>query len=171
MNEPRNIAPDQRTELVAYLDGELDEAATQKMERLLADSPDARYEVDMLSRTFSLLDTLPRPNASAEFSAKTLTNIRAAKTPLRWSEQAWYRHARRGAVLACWVVGLTLAGMTSYYAANRLHPEEDAQLIRDLPVIENLDAYSDVSGIEDVKALEKHGDFNEENDANDGNQE
>ena len=159
MTDPARIAPDQRAELVAYLDGELDDAATQHMEQLLADSPDARHEVDMLSRTFSLLDTLPRASASADFSAKTLTTIKTERVRPRWSDQAWYRRARRGAVLACWIVGLWLAGMTGYLAANRLKPDDDARLIEELPVVENLDAYSDVSTIEDIRALEEHGGF------------
>lgn len=167
MSDPTKLVPDQRAELAAYLDGELDEAATQAMERVLAESPEARHEVDMLARTFSLLDVLPRPNASTGFSAKTLSSLKAERIAPRWSDRGWYRQARRGAILACWVVGLSLAGATGYFAANRMGHDEDARLIRELPVIENLDAYSEVTSIEDVREMAKHGDFDEEKDGDD----
>ncbi|MCH8828754.1 MAG: hypothetical protein IID45_04170, partial [Planctomycetes bacterium] len=56
MNETTRLSPQQRDDLVAYLDGELDEETTQSMERTLAHSPVARHEMDMLTRTWSLLD-------------------------------------------------------------------------------------------------------------------
>jgi len=160
-NDPVQLSAEQRTDLVAYLDGELNEDATQQMERLLAESPQARHEVDMLGRTFALLDTLPRPNASEEFSANTLAVLKAESDASRWIDRPWYRHTRRGLVLAVWVVGLVLAGTTGYFAANRFVPSEETRLIRELPVIENVDTYSDVD-FELLKELEKEDVFDDE---------
>ena len=162
MNEPTQLSPDQRTELVAYLDGELSEDATVEMERVLANSSDARHEVDMLSRTFALLDTLPRPGASSEFTAKTKNSLQAEQAAFPWWQQKWYRNLHRGCVVGCWLLGLVLSGMLGYYAANRMVPRENTQLIRELPVIEKLDAYSDVDGMEFLKELDKQRVFDED---------
>ena len=53
------LNPEQRDNLAAYLDGELEETATQEIEQILAVSEVARHEVDMLSRTWDLLNSLP----------------------------------------------------------------------------------------------------------------
>ena len=71
MNASEKLTSQQRENLVAYLDGELDEVETQEIERTLAHSLEARHEVDMLTRTWELLDTLPKSKASEEFSERT----------------------------------------------------------------------------------------------------
>ena len=74
---PRN--PEMRGNLVAYLDGELDEAATQKIEQTLAENSDVRGEVESLARTFEMLDELPRQEVSEEFTARTLSTIQVSR--------------------------------------------------------------------------------------------
>jgi len=51
---------DDKAELVAYLDGELDEVATQAVEAKIASDPDARAELDALRLTCGMLDFCPR---------------------------------------------------------------------------------------------------------------
>ena len=164
MNDPTQLTNFQRSDLVAYVDGELDEDATQAMERVLSESSDARHDVDMLGRTFALLDTLPRPGASEEFSAKTLISLQAESASRHWRDRLWYRNARRGVVLSSWVVGLVVAAMVGYSAANRLVPKEvprkDAKLVEELPVIENVDTYSGVD-LKLLKELKKERVFDE----------
>lgn len=162
MNEKTELTIEQREDLVAYLDGELDEERTQAMERLLAQNPQARHEVDMLTRTFSLLDSLPRLSASSEFSQQTMEIVRSDASPPTMRDRAWYRNARRGIVVASWVVGLLLAGMTGYYSAEYFFPKERPELVQELPVIENLDAYSDVRNIDFLKELQKNKVFDDD---------
>src|SRR5579872_4488652 len=64
-------------ELVAYLDGELDANAARKVEARLAADPQARSRATALKKTFELLDYLPKPEASAEFTSRTLDKIPA----------------------------------------------------------------------------------------------
>ena len=71
---PRN--PEMRETLVAYLDGELDEAATQKIEQTLAENSDVRGEVESLARTFEMLDELPRQEAIDVHRVQGLAVIR-----------------------------------------------------------------------------------------------
>jgi anti-sigma factor RsiW len=162
MNDSNPLSPEKRAELVAYVDGELDETATQEMERVLAESAEARHEVDMLGRTFALLDTLPRPGASDEFTAKTLATLKAEQAALPWPQRTWYRNVRRGAIAAAWLVGLALSASLGYYAANRLAPRGNTEMIRELPVIENLDAYSDVSDIRFLRELKQQPVFDDD---------
>lgn len=165
MEETTQLTPDQRADLVAYLDGELEEGRTQEMERILAENATARQEVDLLTRTFSLLDALPRPTASAQLTARTMECLRVETATAPWVNRAWYHSLRRGLVAATWIVGLTLAGMAGYFAANRVAPEENVQLVKELPVIENIDAYSDVESIEFLQELEKKKVFNDDDSA------
>lgn len=164
MTEQTEFNSVRKANLVAYLDGELSEEDTQEMERALAASEDARHDVDMLARTFSLLDTLPRPNASAEFSLKTISNLTAEIETQVWTEKPIYRQLRRGAIALGWVAGLLLAGTVGYLCGNRLTPREDPRLVRDLPVIENVDAYEDVPDIDWLKKLKEKKLFDDERD-------
>src|SRR6185369_4564028 len=75
------LSAEQRENLVAYIDGELDESAVQGVEQALAESVVARHEIDMLSRTWDLLNVLPGVKVSDEFSRNTLSSIRAAEQP------------------------------------------------------------------------------------------
>ncbi|HSQ58632.1 MAG TPA: hypothetical protein VLM40_23125 [Gemmata sp.] len=67
-------------ELVAYLDGELDDAAARKVAARLAGDPAARSKAAALKKTFDLLDYLPRPEPSANFTTRTLEQLPAVKT-------------------------------------------------------------------------------------------
>src|SRR5262249_41687092 len=67
-------------DLVAYLDGELDPAATRKTERRRAPAPPPRARADALKRSFALLDSLPKREPSSAFPARTLDKLPAAKS-------------------------------------------------------------------------------------------
>jgi hypothetical protein len=64
-------------ELVAYLDGELDPTSARAVEARLATDPHARSRAAALKKTFDLLDYLPKPEPSAEFTSRTLDKIPA----------------------------------------------------------------------------------------------
>ena len=66
-------------ELVAYLDGELDPKAARAVETKLTLDPAARAEADSLKRTWELLDFLPRPEAPADFTQKTVERLEPLK--------------------------------------------------------------------------------------------
>lgn len=66
-------------ELVAYLDGELDAASARQVEARLAHDPAARDRAAALKRSFDLLDYLPKPEPSPDFTARTLDKLPAMK--------------------------------------------------------------------------------------------
>lgn len=64
-------------ELVAYLDGELEPVAARTVEARLAKDPAARRKAAELQKTFELLDFLPKPEPSANFTTRTLDRLPA----------------------------------------------------------------------------------------------
>jgi anti-sigma factor RsiW len=164
MNEQYHLTEDERENLVAYLDGELDDNAAAQIERLLADNPEARAEADLLSRTSALLDELPHISTSKEFTARTLSAIQVARLeearPLTWL-QRWSSPLRRGGAIAVAAGALLWAGLVGYWSTTRWVPDESEELIRDLPVIENVYRYSEVEDVAYLRALESSELFNE----------
>src|SRR5262245_43860453 len=68
------LTPDERADLVAYVDGELPEATARAIATKLTQSATARREVEMLQKTWELLGHLPMPQVDAQFSERTLTH-------------------------------------------------------------------------------------------------
>src|SRR5437016_255159 len=77
MPDPAPFTDADRAELVAYLDGELDRTGQQRVEARLGRDVRARAEAETLKRAWELLDYLPRPEPSPNFTERTLTRISA----------------------------------------------------------------------------------------------
>ena len=164
MKPQTSLSPDQRADLVAYLDGELDEPAASAVERMLAESAAARQEAEMLSRTFDLLDELPLAAASKEFTARTLSAIKVshiATTSRSASRNMWSPTFRRWVVTGGSVGLLGAAALLGYFSTNRWISDPSEALIHDLPVIENVDKYAEVEDIAFLHALERSELFND----------
>ena len=140
--------------LVAYLDGELDEAATQNVEQVLAESLVARHDVDMLSRTWDLMNVLPGVKASEEFTRKTLSSIRAETSSSWGSDPAVARNVRRAGTMAAWAASLVVCGVVGFQATRNWVPDETAPLLDDFDIIQNLDDYSEIGDIAFLKSLQ-----------------
>jgi hypothetical protein len=164
MEPQTSLSPDQRANLVAYLDGELDEPAASAVERLLAESAAARQEAEMLSRTFDLLDELPLAAASKEFTARTLSAIKVSDiaTTLRPAgRNVWSPSIHRWAVTGGVACVLAAAALVGYFSTNRWISDPSEALIRDLPVIENVDKYAEAEDIAFLRELERSELFND----------
>ena len=88
----QRLNPEERANLVAYIDGELTEHESRVIATKLTQSATARREVDSLKKTWELLEYLPRPQASEAFPERTLTSIRSIET----RGVAWDRGRGRG---------------------------------------------------------------------------
>src|SRR2546423_15225564 len=73
------LSDEDRENLVAYLDGELDAKTARTLEAKLHLDAEARAEAEALRRTWEMLDYLPRPEPTATFSSRTLERVTAAQ--------------------------------------------------------------------------------------------
>src|SRR5262249_3084792 len=151
---------DERADLVAYLDGELDERTARVLEARLSQDARVRAEADALKRTWELLDYLPQPEPSPSFTHRTLERVSAlhpaqSATAGRWR---WWV----GAV--SWAAAVLLCGVGSYAAVMRFNPTEPnmEDLVRDLRVIENKRYYEAADDIEFVRDLDDPDRFGED---------
>src|SRR3954470_1739209 len=79
--DQQRLTPEDRSNLVAYLDGELNDVQARAMATKLTQSVTARREAEVLRKTWELLDLLPRPQASDDFASRTLTVATRAGGP------------------------------------------------------------------------------------------
>jgi len=91
-----------RTQLSAYLDGELDEPTRRAVEAALAARPELRTELEALRRTAELVRGLPRHKAPDGFADSVLATVQA---PPRRSLLGRWRHVVTAAA-ACLVLGI-----------------------------------------------------------------
>lgn len=160
MAKKLRLNAEQRDNLVAYLDGELEPNTARDIDQVLGQSEVARHEVEQLSRTYELLDLLPTVKASDSFTERTLTTIRLDDVPRRLVDQPWFPAIRRGVLLAGWLAALVAASYLGFLATNRWAPNRSERLLRDLPVIEQLDAYTEIGDTEFLGELRKRGTLN-----------
>lgn len=153
MEKATRLTQEQRENLVAYLDGELDEAPSQEIDRILARSEVARHEVEALARAWEMLDLLPRPKASSDFTQRTMTTLRLQETPVNIADQPWFIYVRRGSVAVIWLAAIALSATAGFWATWQWYPNPNRELLEELPVVKQLDLYLEADSIEFLKAL------------------
>src|SRR6516225_9569823 len=146
------LSEEERAELVAYLDGELPKPAAQALEAKINTDPRLRSEVDTLRCTWEMLDYLPKPTPSANFTSQTLDRVSAIRPITRTSavSQAAGNWARWQPWLfgTGWAAAVLLAATIGYgggrWFSYRTRPspppeplEVQQQLVKDFRVIEN----------------------------------
>jgi hypothetical protein len=136
-------------QLVAYLDHELDESSSRRIDKLLAADPQVRERLRQLQQSWDALDELRPTDVDPSFTRTTLEMVALAAEE-EAQQQGGPAPRRRRVWLGLAVV--VLAGLAGYAAAWRFWPDPNEQLLRDLPVLENLDQYQK---IDDVKFLRK----------------
>src|SRR5436190_5846967 len=117
MAERPRFSEEEMADLVAYLDGELDEEEARRMEAKLSLDPAARAEADALQRSFDLLEYLPQPEPSPQFTHRTVEKIATLRPPsVAVSQQASWRW-RAPALAAGWAAALLLAALLGFSGA------------------------------------------------------
>ena len=159
MEKQSRLTSDIRENLVAYLDGELEDALSQRIDQLLGGNAVARHEVETLSRTWELLDMLPHPKASEEFGSKTMSIIRLDVAPKVLVKPEWIDRAKRIGVLVAWGAGTVACAVLGFTITNSLLPNPPERMLRELPLIRNLDLYSELGSDEYLKELQASGLF------------
>ena len=156
----QRLSPEERSNLVAYLDGELPEPEAQAIAAKLTQSMTARREVDSLRRTWEMLELLERPQASPDFASRTLVRLESLDDRGDRLASAASDITRKVLVGLGWVAAAVALFLAGHTITARLWPNPSARLARDLPIAESLDAYREVGGIEFLEQLDEAPEFN-----------
>jgi len=159
-NDSPNTISELEEQLVAYLDGELSPEESRRTEELLASDVEARTATQRLDRSWEMLERLDRQEADEEFARSTIEMVAAAaeEDVAEVRAEAPVRRRRRW-LLA--VGGLLAASLAGFLAVDGVAPDRNRQLIEDLPVLENLDAYLEIDDIEFLRELNRQQVFSD----------
>ncbi len=161
MSKPSPLSEADREELVAYLDGELDEEQAHSVEARISLDPTLRAEAETLKRAWDMLDYLPKPEPSASFTNRTLDriSIRETANALRPA-----RKVPRWVLAAGWAAALVLSVLGGYLGAVRtIAPRPgDRELVRELRLIENLRYYEAADSLEFLRELDQRDLFGDD---------
>lgn len=180
MADPKQPNEQDQSDLVAYLDGELDAESARKVEARMNSDPKVRAEADALRMTWDLLDYLPRPEPSPNFTHRTLSRMSLVPGASTGPKTAPPR--RQSWLLGvCWIGAVILAGAAGFVGMGwlKLAPvppppvetisttgpltaEQEQQLIRDLRAIERLRLYRKVNDIYFLNELDRPDLFGDE---------
>lgn len=160
MDRALRLNAEQRDNLVAYLDGELEEDTTQYIDQVLAKSEVARHEVEALARTWELLDLLPRPNATDTFTERTMTTLRVSEVRTNMVDQPWFGYVRKAAVAAVWVAVLLVSASAGYMVTTRAIANPHDELLTNLELLKSLDMYQEIGSMSFASELQRLGTFN-----------
>ena len=157
--------------LVAYLDGELPEGDARDVESSLANDPAMRAEVEKLNRAWELLDLLPRPNASGEFSSRTLTTLKVSgATTALSNEQAAaptvaldVSKSRRigNSTISAWSAGLVVVSVLGFVVGRMAARPDNDVWLNDLPLIERIDVYREIGDAQFLRDFQRERDRDE----------
>jgi hypothetical protein len=147
------LTPEVRADFAAYLDGELEPAATERIEAVLAQSEVARKDLEELVGAYELLDVLPRYRALSEFTGQTLETIRLDELPRDYRSTRWYQWLQTALPLVGWILALLGITISGYLATHRGIRTGTDRLLQDLPVVEQADLYSEIGTAEFLKRL------------------
>lgn len=168
MPDENSQSPSFTEKLVAYLDGELPEGDAHDVEQSLASDPAMRAEVEKLNRAWDMLDLLERPNASGEFSSRTLATLKvsgattalpsenaaAATIALDIAEPRQFRIPR----MAAWSAGLVAISVLGF-VVGRMTARPDSEVwLDDLALIEQLDVYREIGDAQFLRDFQRERD-------------
>ena len=166
MTPPPDDPPPDDPELVAYLDGELDDDDTRSVEARLALDAATRARAEQYKKTFDLLDYLPKPEPSPNFASRTLTRLQpvlagpSGPAPRLSASAPALPAPRRSpwpeAVL--WVLALVAVGAAGYFGHALVRPpnpppEAEKFDQADLPLIHDLPLYLGVDDLDFLRRL------------------
>ncbi|MFO7908257.1 MAG: anti-sigma factor family protein [Planctomycetota bacterium] len=148
-------------QLVAYLDGELDAESALDVERRLAEDASFRRDLQQLQGVWDALDELPKSEVDESFTQTTVEMV-VLSTEQAIEQQ---RHSEARKKRSWWLLaGGALVGMAlaSFWLTRLMLERPNQQLMRDLPVIEDIELYRVADSVEYLHLLEESGLFNDE---------
>ncbi len=153
--------PEADEELTAYLDGELDAGSVRRIEERLARDEAYRSQLQKLDRAWNLLDRLPRADVGESFTKTTLEMVAVVAAEEAEEASRTLPKLRRRQRLAG-MISMVAALAVGYALGCGTWPDPNEALLRDLPVIENIDLFYQVEDAEFLRALDREHLFEDE---------
>ncbi len=160
MSEQENTIPPDDEELVAWLDGELDDDRARAVEELLARDPVSRSRVHDLERTWDALDRLPQGEPTDVFTRSTIEMVLGDVR--REKNRGRLVMIRRVSAAAVLLVVPAILGLAAFWTIRQRQLRPMEELVRDLPVIQNVDIYTKIPDIGFLEKLKAQGAFSVE---------
>ncbi|MGF1581795.1 MAG: anti-sigma factor family protein [Gemmataceae bacterium] len=157
------ITEQDRENLVAYLDGELDELTAREIETRISLDADVRAELETLKQAWELLDHLPKSEASSNFTHRTLDRVLEHRpiSTMHMPKRVGMGKVVRGVAWAMVVVLVLLVGFGVGRNVGKPKPKPTPEakieetLIRDLRVIKHKTVYEAIDDVEFLKKLDQ----------------
>jgi anti-sigma factor RsiW len=154
------------SKILAYVDGRLKASEQRDVETHLATCAACRLRVNEFRAVSGLLDELPQIEPSGAFDARV--RARVAAEPTRPSWWAWLAPSPRVAFVASMLLLATI------WIGSRPAPDhsvnvanvDEAQMMNDLPVLENFDVLSNFEPLTDLPQPVQGDDTNQQPDTN-----
>lgn len=140
--------------IVAYLDGELSAAESAQVEQQLATDENFRQELQGAERAWTALDQLPMAQVGDEFSRTTMEMVvDAARHDVEARTIAIPTQQRRHKAATALLV--TMAVLLGALTVRVLWNNPNRRLVADLPVINNVDIYSQFQSVDFLRELDR----------------
>jgi hypothetical protein len=179
--KPDDDLPDGATEeLVAFLDGELDEKAAESFATRLTLDPKLRAEADAMQRAWDILDVLPRPQPTGNFASRTLsqvmplspsasgTQVFAPSGPAAITMSAVPATRPSGGFWLASMLVILIAGVGGYIGHREFMPTPKPVVseptLDDVPLMKNLRLYRNIDDSDYLKKLDTPDLFGDEGD-------
>ena len=160
MTNHESAQPEIDDELTAYLDGELDAASVRRVEERLARDTAYRGQLQKLERTWDLLDRLPRADVGEKFTKSTLEMVAVAAAKEADEVNRTLPKLKQRQRMAG-VIAMVAALAVGYAIGRQAWPDPNEALLRDLPVIENIDLFYQVEDADFLRELDREHLFEE----------
>ena len=151
-NPLKAIDSDEHVELVAYLDGELDEASCERLEAQLLEDEALQKKLNELSKVWDMLDSLPNVPAAEDFTKSTM-EMAVVSTKRQITGTSGKR------LLSLRILLLCAAVLLGFFASRWMQQDNDRVLVEDFEVIKNLDLYRVGGSVEFLEELDVQGLF------------
>lgn len=157
--DPANVDPtgEQASldeQLVAYLDGELDDETSRRIGDLLVSDPKIRETLKQFEQTWEMLGNIDRADVDEIFTQSTLEMVAAVAADEAEKQRADAPRRRRKQVLIG-SVSLLAAGVVGFLGVWLSRPNPNTKLLADLPVLERLDQYRQIENVQFLEMLAK----------------
>ena len=152
---------DLNEDLVAYLDGELNRDNVARVEDELSQNSEYRLRLMQLQQAWDLMDELPRVSSDEAFTKSTVELVvvsaesEANATVVRrktWQSLFW-GIGLFGALAAAW---------GGFLVVGQFNDRDNQALLKDLPLVQEIDIYDPIENLEFLKQLDESGVFDEE---------